>query len=121
MLTRLVVRLLDAAGTILAWADVYAQARGDGALWLMAPFQAVGEKSGSAVTVSVHWPDINAHVLIPLEAAIPVQAQTIVTVPWGDQPILRIAPQGQYPPPPVTVRQSVAVGVPLGSLAARPT
>ncbi len=120
MQTRLIVRLLNAAGTIMAWAEVCAEARGDGALWLTAPFQAVGELDGDAISVSVHWPDINAHVLIPLEVGIPVRDRVIVTVPWGGQPILRIAPQGQAPLPPVTVRTPVAVGIPVGNLSAKP-
>jgi hypothetical protein len=117
MRVKLVGRLLAADGTLLAWAPIIAEARGDGALWATQPFVGWGEATGEAVTVSVHWPDVHVEVRTPLPEPLRIQAGVPVTFAWGPAPMVRV---GEPPAslPPVTERGPVAIGVPVGSLSA---
>jgi hypothetical protein len=117
MRVKLVVRLLSADGSLLAWSAMQAQAKQDGALWATQLFTGWGEQDGQAVTVSVHWPDVHVEVKTQLPEPIDIQAGSTVTIAWGSGPMLRLGEPPTYLAP-VTERGAVTVGVPVGSLTA---
>jgi len=117
MQVKLVVRLLSADGSLLAWSAMQAQAKQDGALWATQAFTGWGEQDGQAVTVSVHWPDVHVEVKTPLPQPLVIREGSVVTFVWGPAPMLRLGEPPTYLAP-VTERGAVTVGVPVGSLTA---
>lgn len=116
-MTKLVLRLLNAAGDLLAWTQVEAKVPGDGGLWAPGPtitFEPA-EQTSEAASLSTHWCMVNVEVRVPLAQAIPVTAgQRVVIQPSGALVSVGPAAGGL---PPVTVRAPVTVGVPMGVLA----
>jgi hypothetical protein len=113
--TRLIVRVLDAAGSLLAWAEVHAEARGDGRLWSTHACLAPVEAAGEPAFVSVHWPDVHVEARAPI-AYQGVKPGDTVTLPWANQPVMTIGPM-PGPLPPVTVRSSVSVAMPPSAMS----
>ena len=114
MRTKLVVRLLDVDGRVLGASKCFAVARGDGYLHAESSAAVLLEASGVAAAVSVQWCDINTEIVMPLHTMEWVSAhQAIELFPAG--PIFKVGdPCREYPP--FVERDSVALGVPLGSL-----
>ncbi len=115
--TRLIIRVIDADELLLAWTDIEAEARGDGRLWSTISPLLLVERAGTPHTLSVHWPDVHVEARTPLT----LEAVTIgstITLPWENTPVLIVGPV-PGPLPPVTVRGSIQIGVPVGSLGAR--
>ena len=112
MQTEFIVRLLDADRQVLAWTRIPAETRGDGKLWAMQAFVAAVTKSGQAVAMNYHWPDVHCYTTVPLSAPVMVQAGSVVTVPLAD--LIHI-PSEPLPLPPVTVTSSVHTVVPTGT------
>ena len=115
--TKLIVRVLDDDGALLAWTEVMAEARGDGCLWPKAQtFTACVEQSGTPASLSVHWADVNIEVRTPLAAGTLV-AGAPVTLSFHGQPAMIV---GQMPGalPPVTVRAPISISMPVGALGA---
>jgi hypothetical protein len=116
--TKLVLRVLDADGALLAWAEVMAHARGDGALWAPVPsVAAYVERAGAPAQLSIHWADVNVECRGPLEHPAVVEGAVMTLTFLADQPVMRVGPM-PGPLPPVTVRSPVSVAVPVGSLGA---
>lgn len=116
MQTKLIVRVLDAAGDLLGWDELMAEARGDGRLWATAPSTVTIERQGVAATVSVHWADLNVEARTPFPTPQPVALGARVTV-ISPGPVFVVGPQAGGLPP-VTVRTSVSISPPTGDLAA---
>jgi hypothetical protein len=115
MVTKLVIRLLDANGLLLGWKAVMALARGDGQLWAQEPVRVPIELSGWVTQVSTHWADVNVESRVALPEPIAVQAGK-ATVDLGIGVLLVVGPMpGELPP--VTVRDEIVVAPPIGSLA----
>lgn len=120
---KFVVRLLDAAGTLLSWAEVYASPKPQARPAASCPFWAAGnttfviEQDGLAIRLSVHWCDLDVARVQDLIEPVPVQAGQVFTFAWLE-PVWLVAGMRDVPLPPVTVRASVAVGVPTGALTA---
>ena len=123
MTARFIVRLLDAAGELLAWAEVYAKASPQERavsrpFWPITPTRFVIERDGVAARLSIHWADLDvARLAPPLEPA-PVQAGQIFTFTWIE-PVWLVQGMRDVPLPQVTVHSPVAIGVPAGALVAR--
>lgn len=116
MQTVFIVRLLDASRNVLAWCRVPVEARGDGAFWAMAPFEALCAQSGDVVELVGHWPEVNAAWAVPMPEGMQVRVGTAVTLHFTE-PLLRISSDPR-PLPPVTETRSVTIAVPTGNLGA---
>jgi hypothetical protein len=123
MTARFIVRLLDSAGTLLSWVEVYAASKvqeraGSCPFWPIAPTQFVIDQDGLASQISVHWADLDvARVCAPLEA-VPVKAGEVFTYTWIE-PVWLVPGMRDVPLPQVTVNKPVVIGVPVGALVAR--
>lgn len=110
---KFVVRLLDDAGNLLAWAEVRAeprpQARGASCpYWPTGPTSFVIERDGIASTISVHWCDLDVARMQKIIEPTPVQVGQVMAFSWLE-PIWLVPGQRDVPLPPVTVRTSVTL------------
>ena len=120
MTQKFVVRLLDDAGVLLAWATVHATARPQdraGSCPFFAPATSfVIERDGVASRISVHWCDLDvARVQNIVES--PVSVGQVFAFNWIE-PVWLVPGMRDVPLPQVTVRAPVVIGVPMGTLAA---
>lgn len=113
LLTKLVVRILDARNQLLGWAEAEGHARGDGKLWVNAPTLVPIELAGTPAVLSVHWCDVNVEIRSDVERA-KVNAGDMLTLP-GNWPAVTCGPAAGGLPP-VTVRSAVTLGVPVGAM-----
>lgn len=126
MIARFIVRLLDAAGELLSWAEVQAEARPQGRP-RSTPFMALNstqfvvEKAGTATQLAIHWADLDVARLVPLMEPQPVEVAQVVTFHWIQPVWLVEGSKVDIPLPAVTVRAPVAVTVPVGSMGAQGT
>jgi hypothetical protein len=111
---KLHLRVIDAAEGLLGWAEVFAYAKGDGQLWVRDAVVVVPDVSGVAATLSVQWVDLNVEARSAMAPT--AVAAGVPLVAWPAGPIFRVGPQAGGLPP-VTVKTSVALAVPVGSLA----
>jgi len=118
MTTKLVVRVLDAAGALLAWAEVWAEARGDGRLWADGTYPALVEQDGTPAWLSIHWADVNVEVRLPYDKPA-VHAGETIALSWAPSHVLYVG-EAAGGLPPVTVRSAVTVGVPVGTFSGAP-
>jgi hypothetical protein len=122
---KFVVRLLDDAGALLAWAEVYAspkpQERGASCpFWAPSPTSFVIEQDGLASRISVHWCDLDVARVQALMASVSVRVGQVFAFAWAE-PIWLVPGMRDVPLPGVTIRQSVTVGPPTGFLTAVPS
>lgn len=115
MTTKVVCRLLDARNQLLGWTEVQAVARGDGKLWSPGRVSIPVERAGDALSVSLHWADVNVETRVGMLAT--VTPGQLVTVYPKASPIITVG-EMPGPLPAVTVR-SVAISLPVGQLGAR--
>jgi hypothetical protein len=115
MQTKMILRVIDAAGKLLGWAEFMAEARGDGRLWAPAPVSVAFEEQGTPAELSVHWVDVNVETRQQFQQTLEVfPGQSAIVLPAG--PVLVVGmPAGGLPP--VTVKRSVSIGIPVGNLA----
>lgn len=117
--TKLVIRLLDADGVLLGWAEALGEARGDGIITVAAPTLIAVEEIGRPCAVSVHWCDVNVEIRQPIEhpqVVFPGQAFTI-PAEWAAI-VCGKMPSGL---PPVTVRSPVRIEMLPGAIGAKGT
>lgn len=123
MTAKFIVRLLSAAGELLAWAEVVAEARPQGRP-RSTPFVALAhtsfgiEANGIATQLAVHWADLDVARLTPLMEPVPVQVGQVFTFAWWEPVWMVEGSKVDVPLPPVTVRAPVKVAVPVGDLNA---
>jgi hypothetical protein len=113
--TKLVLRVLSAAGELLGWTEVQAEARGDGALWARTPPLVPIDDPGTPAVLSIHWADVNVELRVPYESG-PVTPGMVLEIP-NTTPLVKVG----SPPvslPPVTLRARIAVSVPVASVGA---
>lgn len=122
MATKFVVRLLDPDDQLLAWTTVWAdpkpqEGRASCPFWPTGATQFAIEQAGVVTRMSVHWCDLDiARVSQPMEPTA-VQVGQVFTFAWLE-PVWLVAGMRDVPVPPVTVRESVTLVVPTGSLTA---
>lgn len=93
------------------------EARGDGGLWPQNPVISFSvDQSGTVVTQNIHWVDVNINVDITIEP-MPVHEGAMTAFAFHGA-VLQLQADLR-PLPPVTVRQSVNIEVPVGALGAR--
>jgi hypothetical protein len=119
---KFVVRLLDADGRLLAWAELVAvpkpQARGASCpLWATGPTLFAVEHAGMATEVSIHWCDLDVARRASLIEPAAVEVGQVFAFAWIE-PVWLVAGMRDVPLPGVTVRRSVTIGIPVGELAA---
>jgi len=119
---KFVVRLLDAAGQLLAWTIVWAeprpQARGASCPFIAtAPTTFVAERDGVAAETTIHWCDLDVARRQALAEPVPVTAGQHLVFAWLE-PVWLVPGMRDVPLPAVTVREPVALTVPIGTLAA---
>jgi hypothetical protein len=116
MTTKLVVRVLDAAGALLGWAEAAGTALGDGYIRVLGPLPVLIEVEGHPQAISIHWCDVNVETRVPFAAAVPgVRVGDTITLALD--PAFRVGPAAGGLPS-VTVRAPVAIDVPVGRLGA---
>lgn len=116
-MTKVVIRVLAADESLLGWVEVRGEARGDGHLWAGHPVAVPIDQSGTPATVSIHWADVNVEIRVAAPPT-PVTAGMALLLPYGEQPLFKVGEMPQSLAP-VTVRQSVGIGVPMGYLGVR--
>lgn len=109
---KFVVRLLDADGHLLSWAEVWARPEPQRAaascpFWPTGPTQFVIERGGVASEITVHWCDLDVARRREV-APHPVQAGQVVTFTWME-PVWLVPGMRDVPLPPVTVRSSIVL------------
>lgn len=126
MTARFIVRLMDAAGALLAWAEVHATARPQGRP-RSTPFfpdeltRFVIEQDGVASQVSVHWADLDVVRVGPELSPTPVQAGQVFDFTWIGPVWMVEGSKVDVPMPTITIRKSVAISVPPGMMGATGT
>lgn len=116
MITKLVLRVLDAEGVMLGAVVHHARIKGDGCVRAAGPVVMGMARAGIPSVLSVHWCDVHVETRVPL--ALPsVMPGQIVEVCAAGAPLMVVGPMpGPLPP----VEQSGAVvPVPVGGLGAR--
>ena len=120
-MTKLVVRLFDESGVMLGVIVHHAALLGDGALRASSPMHVVADVGGTPVRAHAHWCDPNVGIELPFPTETRVkleQGDTLKLYERGDV----IAQIGPVPVnlPPIVVRATSAIAVPVGGLGARP-
>ena len=121
MTSKFVVRLLDAEGALLSWAEVYAsprpQERGASCPFFpTAPTKFAIEKHGIVTQMSVHWADLDVARLRDMTPT-EVQPGQVFDFIWIE-PVWLVPGMRDVPLPTVTVRGPVHLGIPQGTLGA---
>jgi hypothetical protein len=123
VIQRFIVRLLTAAGDLLSWAEVHAQAKPQGRP-RSTPFVALGpstfviERDGLASQLTVHWADLDVARATPLMQATPVQVGQVLRFDWIEPVWMVEGSKVDVPLPSVTVRRAVQIAPPTGNLGA---
>lgn len=122
MMARFVVRLLEAAGELLAWADVPAvaspqQQAASCPFWPTIPTAFHIERDGTVTQMSVQWADLGVARIAAL-APVAVQAGQVFHFTWIE-PVWLVPGMRDVPLPSVTVRAPVQIAVPVGAMGAR--
>lgn len=118
---KFVIRILDAEHQLLGWAEVYPKlhpgiGRASCGFVTTTPTKFLIEQDGDARYLVVHWcdPDL-ARIVEIMGAPVAVKKDQIVQYAWVE-PVWLISGMRDVPMPTVTVRQSVEIGVPTGSI-----
>ena len=124
MTQRFIVRMVDASGALLAWAEVYATAKPQDNAG-SCPFfatpeitQFTMEQDGLLSSLSVHWPDLHVARVRQFDEPIPVKAGQVYNYNWFVEPVWLVPGMRDVVLQPVTVRAPQKIGVPVGSLNA---
>jgi hypothetical protein len=112
----MVCRLLDAQGQLLGWVEHYARIRGDGCLRADGDVSILVECDGMAAVASLHWADVNAETRVPLDVKVKAGDTLTIFRRGSVMVVVGRIPEGL---PPVTVRNVVSVGIPVGMLGAQ--
>jgi hypothetical protein len=124
MRQKFVVRLLTAAGELLAWAEVYAEAKPQGRprstpFFASTPTLFAIEQHGEASQIAVHWCDLDVARLFQLPEPVDVATGQVLKYDWFTMPVWLVeGSKVDVPLPTVTIKQSVKVTPPTGNLAA---
>jgi len=121
MIASFIVRLLDADGGLLAWAEVMGKSRPQGRprstpFLAQGPTQFVIERDGMALGLSVHWADLDVARYSALMTPCRVQVGQVMRFDWIEPVWMIKGAEFDVPLPQVTVRKPVAIGVPVGGL-----
>lgn len=116
MTTKTIVRILDDAGSMLGWQEVWASIPGDGTLRSDAPVEIRIDAGGRPRFISIHWADMNVETRAPMEEMAEVHPGQVVKFPAGILMVVGNPPSEALPP--VIERGHVKVGVPVGSMSA---
>lgn len=117
---KFVVRLLDAQGNLLAWAEVYAEPQpqrlaASCPFWASAPTLFPIDRSGVATEITVHWCALDVARRNALVDPVPVTAGQVMSFAWLE-PVWLVPGTRDVPLPAVTVGRSVVIAPPTGSL-----
>ncbi len=117
LVTKLVIRILDAQDNLLGWAEAEGVAYGDGKLTVAHPVLLGIEQRGRPAMLSVHWADVNVEIRSAMDRA-DVKAGDVfqIPAPWA---AITVGPMATGLPP-VTVSSPVRIVVPVGGLGATP-
>ena len=120
--TKFVIRLLDAEHTLLGWQELYppdvrSTGRASCGFFAKESTPIPIEQSGVAAYLTVHWCDLDVARIVPLPEPTPVDAGQVAQWAWIE-PVWLVSGMRDVPMPPVTVRSSVALNPPSGTLTA---
>jgi hypothetical protein len=119
---KFVVRVLDAAGQLLAWAEVWARPEPQRAgascpFWPTALTQFLIEQRGEASRLTIHWCDLDIAREKPIDPPVHVEAGQRFDFTWME-PVWLVPGMRDVPLPAVTERRPVSVSPPTGNLSA---
>jgi hypothetical protein len=117
LVVTLQVRFLASDGTLLAWAEVTAEAHGDQCLWPQGPMLIVPDETGDVAEIAVSWPDLHVTQRSPLLPQLSLQKDKVLSAQWPG-PLLRF-PTDERVLPCVTVRNAVTIHPSTGGLGVR--
>lgn len=110
MTHKIVLRVLDDGGQVLAWAEVQAEARGDGCLWAPGPIVCEPcEMPGAPRWVSYHWTALNVETRVAYAGAA-VQAGDVIALQC-EAPLIVVGPPAGGLPPVIVRRRTVIAPV----------
>lgn len=120
MTEKFVVRLLDAEGQLLAWAEVWAAAapQREGAscpFWATSPTVFRVDAAGRATQIAVHWCALDVARRQDLVEALDVEPGQACTFAWIE-PVWLVPGMRDVPLPAVTISSPVAIAPPIGTL-----
>lgn len=118
LVTKLVIRVLDAAGQMLGWVEAVGKAYGDGAIRIDSPAVVQIEQAGVPSACSIHWCDVNIEVRSALLNYPRFDVGQLLSIDWSGAPALVVGPAAGGLPP-VTVRSPISIDVAAGSLGAQ--
>jgi hypothetical protein len=118
---KFVVRLLDAAGVLLAWTEVYCvphpQGRPRSCLFRpTGPTVFPVEQAGEATDIVIHWCDLDLTRRTQPMEAVHVEPGQVFTYAWIEPVWLVSGSSEEIVLPTVTERRSITIGVPSGGL-----
>ena len=116
LITKLVVRLLGEREELLGWAEIAGEARGDGKIWISDPTRILIEQEGMLSYNSFHWCDINVEIRSIVESQ-RVKVGDCIVLP-GELVAFTLGPAAGGLPP-VTVKNPVTIGIPVGQLGVK--
>lgn len=123
MTQKFVVRLLDDHDALLSWAEVYAeprpQDRGASCPFfpVSGPTSFLIEQDGTVSKLTIHWCDLDVARVSPLMESVAVKTGQVFAFNWIE-PVWLVPGMRDVPLPAVTLRQSVTLAPPTGSLMA---
>lgn len=118
---KFVIRVLDAADGLLAWASVLGECQPGGRVMPLTPaVQMRIERDGRAASVTVHWTDLDVARREDFLGDVDLIAGQIGTFQWI-RPLWVVTGERDVPLPPVTVREAVIIGVPGGAFGVSPS
>lgn len=109
---RFIVRLLDAGRQVLAWNQMFCEAKGDGALRAIQDFFAEAQDFGTATDLCVHWVDVNVHMTSPLPQPVVCETGKVVSVPLRGVALFTMTGDTRELP---AVTQTTSVSVAVGA------
>lgn len=121
MREKFVVRVLDEAHQLLAWAEVWAAAKPIGGgrscqFWPAGPTQFRVTQRGTAALLTIHWCALDIARMTAL-APTEVEVGQVFNFTWIE-PVWLAPGMQDVPLPAVTVDQSIELAVPTGALVA---
>ncbi len=121
MIEKFVVRLMDDNDNLLAWTELYCESKPQGGrrscpFWPKGPTQFPIEQDGVATKIAIHWCELDLAREQALAQPVPVTVGVLADYTWIGPVWLVPAMDKDLVLPPVTVRQSVSLQPPVGSL-----
>jgi hypothetical protein len=123
MIEKFVIRLMDDSDQLLGWTELSCESKPQGSrrscpFWPKGVTQFPIERDGLATKITIHWCELDLAREQALDAPVEVKVGLLANYTWIGPVWLVPAMDKDLVLPPVTVRQTVALSPPAGSLVA---